>query len=56
MVIKEILMDQLGKDVSDLFVDERVHVHGTIAYNMLAKHPLSFFHFYIILCTHHLKH
>jgi len=38
---KDILMDHLGKDVSELFVDERVHVHGTIAYNMLAKYRIG---------------
>jgi len=38
---KEIMMDHLGKDVSELFVDERVHAHGAVAYNMLAKYRIG---------------
>lgn len=38
---KDIMMDQLGKDVSEVFVSEKVHAHGTVAYNMLAKYRIG---------------
>lgn len=48
---KDIMLDHLGKDVSDVFVDDRVHAHGTVAYNMLAKYPLSFLFLLIIFSS-----
>jgi 4-hydroxysphinganine ceramide fatty acyl 2-hydroxylase len=36
---KDIIMDHLGKDASEVFTSEKVHVHGNIAFKMLAKYP-----------------
>lgn len=36
---KDIMMEYLGKDASEVFVSEQVHVHGTIAFKLLAKYP-----------------
>jgi cytochrome b involved in lipid metabolism len=35
---KDILMDHLGKDATKIFTCEKVHVHGAVAYKMLAKY------------------
>lgn len=38
---KDIMCDHLGKDASDIFMDDRVHAHGAIAYKMLAKYRIG---------------
>jgi len=38
---KDIIMDHLGKDASEVFTSEKVHVHGNIAFKMLAKYRIG---------------
>jgi len=38
---KDILMDHLGKDATKIFTCEKVHVHGAVAYKMLAKYRIG---------------
>lgn len=35
---KDIMMDHLGKDATEVFTSEKVHVHGSIAFKMLVKY------------------
>jgi len=38
---QDILMDHLGKDVSSIFVDPRVHDHGPVAFKMLTQYRIG---------------
>jgi len=38
---KDIMMDHLGKDASEVFLSEQVHVHGIIAFKMMAKYRIG---------------
>jgi len=38
---KDVMVDHLGKDATEIFTSEKVHAHGDVAFKILAVYPYA---------------